>query len=1086
MHREISHADQQFQSESRLVLYALAALIGLLLAADLIVPTAWWRAFAGWATENGMPLPSAKITFLGFDLAFYAAIIGGARALYGALDSLLQGKFGADLALAVACIAAILFGKYDVAAEVVFIGLLGECLEHFTFGRTQRALMKIVEICPRRCWRLRDGQEERVLTSELQVGDRVVVKPGGRVPADGVVVDGRSAVDVSALTGESVPVDRGPGDEVLAGSLNQFGALTVEASRVAEQTVVGRVIEMTGRALREKAPLERTADRLARYFLPAVLGLAFFTFAVGFVIYGRAYLASPRADFREDVLKPAGFPALGVLVVACPCALILATPAAVIAAMGRLAGTGVLLKRGAALERLAAVRAVAFDKTGTLTEGRLELGEIVPLGGVTREEVLQSAATAEQKSEHAIARVILQEARRLNLAPDPVVAFTAHPGSGVAARTEKATLLVGNHRLLEEQGLALATETLAEIEKLDSRGQTVLLVARNGEVIGAIGARDRVRPEASEVLAQLRGAGIADIAMLTGDREAAAREVAAALGLTEVHAELLPAEKAAFIEKWQKSHPVAMIGDGINDAPALARADVGLALGATGADVAAEAGDVVFMGDPLRHLPLLLRLSRQTVTIIRQNIVVFAFAVNILGILLVWLWQLLAPRDWSEQGPVIGVVYHQVGSLLVLLNSMRLLWFERTTTSPALQGVRRRLVGFNDWLEHRVDFDEVLHTASHHRRKIVLAAVLLLLIGWALSGFTQINADEIGVVRRFGRELPDDLEPGVTWRWPWPVESVTKVRPGKTETVEIGFRSGGEAAGARSWSSRHGGISEEAVMMTGDGNLIELQATVRYRVTQPRVYLFGAADAPGLIRGAAESVLRELVAGETFAALLTTERASFNEKALDRLRQRCTDYDPPHGLGVTIDGVALHDVHPPQEVVPAYHDVTRAMEKRDQAVNEARAAALARERKQEADSLKIVRDAEAGKFAKVESAGAQQAAFLARYEARKRLPLKEEGRLLLGALDATLRDKPPEVVERDYLESRAEAQKQQAALSDFRMYWETLAAALNGREKVIIDAEKVPGRRHLFLVPLDSFRMMVPVMPRQPDRETSP
>jgi Cu+-exporting ATPase len=1085
MHRELSHADQQFRPESRAFLYVFTAVVGLLLGADLLFRTDTWPAFAEWSADNGVPLPKDNLLF-GLPLALYAALLGGARALYGALDSLLQGRLGADLALAVACIAAIYFEKYDVAAEIVFIGLLGECLEHFTFGRTQRALRTIVEICPRRCWRLRDGREERVLASELQVGDHVVVKPGARVPADGVVLEGRSAVDVSALTGESVPVDKGPGDEVLAGSLNQFGALTVEAKRVAEQTVVGRVIELTARALQDKAPLERTADRLARYFLPVVLGLAFVTFAAGFVVYGRAYLRSPTGgNFKADVLRPAGNPALAVLVVACPCALILATPAAVIAAIGRLAGTGVLLKRGAALERLAAVRAFAFDKTGTLTEGKLELGDVVVVPGVTREELLRTAATAEQKSEHLLAKLIVHEAARLNLTPDAVIDFQAHPGSGVAARTGTATILVGNPRLLAEQDVVLLSDVLAEVENLGARGQTVLLVARNGQVLGAIGARDRVRPEAVEVLAQLRSAGIADIALLTGDREAAAREVAAALGLTEVHAELLPADKAAFIEKWQKQHPVAMVGDGINDAPALARADVGVAIGGSGTDVAAEAGDVVFMGDPLRHLPLLLRLSRQTVSIIKQNIVVFAFGVNIAGILLVWLWQLLAPSaEWADKGPVVGVVYHQVGSLLVLLNSMRLLWFERTTTGPTMQRVRRRWEGVNNWLEHRFDFDEALHTASHHRGKIVAGAVVLLVLLWALSGFTQINADEIGIVRRFGRALPQDLEPGLTWRWPWPIESVTRVKPRRIQTVEVGFRSTGEGPAlpaARAWSSQHGNdgvrrVSDEAVMMTGDGNLIELQATVRYRISNPRVYLFETADAPSVLRSAAESVLRDLVSGETFAALLTSDRARFGDEVLKRLRQRCDEYGP-RGLGVTLDGVALHDLHPPQEVVPAYHDVTRAMEKRDRSVNEARADALRQERKQEAESLKTVRDAEAEKYAKIAAAQAQHDAFMARYQARTQLSLKQEGRLLLGALELSLQDRSPEEVERAYLQSRDEALKQQAALTDFRLYWEMLAAALSGREKVIVDADKVPGRRHLFLVPLEPFRMMFPAMP---------
>src|SRR5262245_32896732 len=358
MHREISHAEQAFEQESRLSLYLLTGLLGLLIALDL------WPAFANWDLVRSLGLPKWPREVLGFRIALIAAVIGGARTLYGSLEALFEGRIGADLALAIATIAAILVGEPLVAAEIVFIGMVGECLESFTFERTQRAIRHLVEICPRRCWLLREGQEVRVLTSELKAGDKVVVKPGARVPADGIVLDGRSSVDTSALTGEPLPVEKAPGDEVLAGSLNQFGALTVEARRVGEHTVVGRVIELTARALKDKAPLERAADRLARLFLPAVLGLAALTFVVSLLVL--------KQPMRASVLAT-----LAVLVVACPCALILATPAAVIAARGRLAGTGVLIKGGSSLERLGGVSAFAFDKTGTLTEGRLELGDIL-------------------------------------------------------------------------------------------------------------------------------------------------------------------------------------------------------------------------------------------------------------------------------------------------------------------------------------------------------------------------------------------------------------------------------------------------------------------------------------------------------------------------------------------------------------------------------------------------------------------------------------------------------------------------------------------------------------------------------------
>ena len=1089
MHREITHADQTFQQESRAFLYFLTALVGLLLAAH------FWPPIARWIASWGLALPSWPYSW--YDdktLALVAAVLGGVRILYLSLDALSERRLGADLAIAIACVAAILAQKPDVAAEVVFIGLVGECLEHWTFARTQKAIRQIVEVCPRRCWRLREGREERILTADLQIGDKVLVKPGGRVPADGVVLEGRSALDVSALTGESLPLDRGPGDEVLAGSLNQVGALTVEARRVAEQTVVGRVIELTSRALKDKAPTERTADRLARYFLPTVLGLAALTFAVSFWSYRASWHALSEDErevrekrgngYRESVVKPATIPTLAVLVVACPCALILATPAAVIAALGRLAGTGVLLKGGSALERLAGVTAFAFDKTGTLTQGRLELGDVLPLEGVSIEELLRAAATAEQRSEHVLARLLVQEAARRGLTPDAVEEFQAHPGTGVTARIANGTLLVGNRRLMEEQGVVLSTEAQHALDRLDATGQTVLLVALNGRVLGAIGARDQIRPEAARVLSELRNLGIADIALLTGDRRAVADEVGRELGLTEVHAELLPPQKAEFIERWRAAHKVAMVGDGINDAPALATADVGLALGSSGTDVVAEAGDVVLMGDPLTPLPLLVRLSRETLRIIHQNIVIFAFGVNAVGIVLTaWLWPLLSPsREWHDWSPIAAVLYHQLGSLFVLLNSMRLLWFERQP-GPRMQSVRAGMDRFSRWMEKRLDFDEGLHWITHQWRAI--GAVLLLLLGggYALSGLTAIGPDEVGVVRRFGRPLPSDLGPGLHWCWPWPIETVTRLQPDLVRTVEIGFRGGttGATSGARAWSSKHGNdglrrVPDEAVMITGDGNLLELQGSIRYSVTNPRAYLFESNDPETILRSAGEAVLRELVGSQTFASLLTTDRERFQQEALQRLARRSRELGTD-GLGIHVEGFSLHDLHPPTEVVESYHTVTKAMEERDQRVNEAQARVLREERDQEALGLQTVRKAEAARQEKIALAQARLDAFKARYDQRSRLTLDDEKRLLTDALVLLSRGRNPLSVASDYQQRRREALARQEALTDFRLYWDMLASALTGRDKVILDAENVPGRRHLWMIPFDPPRLPPSTLP---------
>ncbi len=1086
MHREITLADRAFGQESRSSLYLLTGLVGLIIAADLWPIVAGWLDLPAWPNEIG-----------GYRIALLAALIGGARVLYGSLDSLLQGRLGADLALAIACVAAILLKESLVAAEIVFVGLLGECLENITFERAQRALRQLAELTPRRCWRLRDGQEERILVSELQVGDQVVVKPGAKVPADGVVLAGRSAVNVSALTGESLPVDRGPGDDILAGSLNGHGALTIECRRVAEHTVVGRVVEMTARALQDKAPLERTADRLARYFLPAVLGTAALTFLVALVLHARGWVGPGGSDLSASI-RFAAYPALSVLVVSCPCALILATPAAIIAALGRLAGTGVLIKGGAALERLAGVDAFAFDKTGTLTEGRLEPGEVVPLAGLSADELLRLAASAEQGSEHPLARVLLDEARARGLALEPVEEFQAHPGSGVSAKCPAGQLLVGNRRLLAEQGVTISAEADAVVDRLSAAGQTVLLLARDGVVLGAIGARDRARPGARGVLQELRALGIGRLALLTGDRPAVARAVAEEVGVAEVHAELLPQDKADFVAGWlqggQGSPParVAMVGDGINDAPALARATVGLAIGGTGADVAAEAGDVVLMlgggaaRDPLAHLPLLVRLSRQVVHIIRQNIIVFAFGANLAGVVLTaWLLPLVLPPRWYESGPLIAILYHQAASLAVLLNSMRLLWFERAS-SPGWQAWAGRLRRVNDWLERRLDVEEGLHWLGHHVRGVVLGLAGLAVLAWLLSGATVIEADEIGLVRRFGQVQADDLEPGLHWRLPWPMERITRVRPDRVYTVEVGFRTrpGSQVIpGARSWSSPHGadGVtrqSEEAVMITGDGNLLEVQGSVRYTISEPRVYAFEVADPETVLRNATESVLREVVASRRMADLLTARRAEFQEVVLERLRQRCRE-SAPGGLGIRLEGVSLHDLHPPAEVVQAYHDVTRAMELRDRRINEAEAERIARLREQEARKLEVECRAEAEKFEKVRLAQARQAEFQARLRARTQLSWSGYLELARQVADDLAAGKSKDEARLRYRQRRQEMLRRQADLVDFRLYWEGLSEALAGRPKVLIDAERLPTRRALWLVP---FEPAPPPLPRRPSR----
>ncbi|HVW03216.1 MAG TPA: cation-translocating P-type ATPase, partial [Planctomycetaceae bacterium] len=646
----------------------LALLVALLLGADYVLTLVDTPAWLAWRSV------------LGFRLAFWAAILGGAKILYRTLEGLFEGRVGADLALTIACGAALLLGEPAVAAWGVLIALGGEALENLVASRARSAIGGLFDLRPRIVHRVRDGQDEDVPLEQIAPGDTVVVRPGERIPVDGVVLIGRSAVDQSSLTGESWPVDREEGDAVYTGTLNQFGALTISVQRVGSDTTYGQILRLVAEAAQRKCGLERTADRLARYFLPAVL------IAAGATLLGwRIAAGNWRAGWM---------PALAVLVVACPCPLILATPSAVLAALARLAKMGVLIKGSAALERLAGVDQFAFDKTGTLTAGCPELGTLISLGNFSPRDLLRVAAAAERHSEHLLGRLLVAAAHAENAVIPQIGDFEAQPGAGVTARVRVAALppdwmtslglpvdrgadcrvIVGNRRLLEANGVQLDEYAQAKLAELDASGQTPLLVAIERRIIGLIGVRDAVRSEARDVLSELRAAGIRRCALLTGDRAAPARRVVETLGFVgPICPEMSPLDKAHWIEEQTRAGSrVAMVGDGVNDAPALAAADVGLALGGVGSQLAAEAGDIVLMGDPLAPLPGLLRLSREFVRIIQQGVFLFAFGVNGIGVIL---------SAWGALNPVAAALFHEAASILVMLNALRLLWFENWQTT---------------------------------------------------------------------------------------------------------------------------------------------------------------------------------------------------------------------------------------------------------------------------------------------------------------------------------------------------------------------------------------------------------------------
>ncbi len=988
-HRHDHHRAHDHAVELR-ALVATTAVVGLLLGLDLVL---------GLAGAEAYRRP------FGVSLSLAAAVIGGGRVIYLALAALLEGRVGADIALAVACVAAGLMGEFFVAAEVVFIALVGECLEAFTFERAQRSIQKLLEYRPRSARVIRGDEEVEVAADALRVGDRLVVRPGERIAADGTVVAGRSAVDQAVLTGEGLPVDKGEGDPVFTGTVNQFGRLEVRAEKVGTETTLGQVIRLLAEAQRNKSPLERTADRYARMFLPAVL-------AASTVVFLGTNAARLLGWYRTG-LAPAIdlMPTLAVLVVACPCALILATPAAVLAATARLARRGVLIKGGAALERLARVDTIAFDKTGTLTEGRPEVGDVLAFGGASVEHVLWLAASAEGGSEHPLARLLVAEARSRGLTLAGSDDFQAQPGAGVWATIRDGDglrVLVGNLRLVREQGLEVTPEVESALHGLDDSGQTALLVAEGGRIVGAVGARDRVRAEAHDVVHDLKHLGLKDLTILTGDRPAPARSVAKKVHVKQVEAELTPAGKAEWVARRRdEGRVVAMIGDGINDAPALATADVGLALGGVGADIAAEAGSVVLMGDPLEPLPETIRLARQTVRVIRQNILLFAFGLNGVAVVLAGLRIL---------GPVAAAITHQVGSLLVLLNAIRLLGFERWGQLAVVRG-SGRLVAYCRSCRPSAGFD----WAWNRRRRLAWALVLTSVVLYLASGITVIGPGEIGLLRRFGRHVPPALGPGLHVRWPAPVEQVTKVEPDSVRLARVGPSPVPGGSGPVAWGAVHGaGRDESALFFTGDENLVELAGVVEYRLTEGGAadLVFGVASVDASVAAAAEGAFREAAGRTPLEDILAAGRRRFESEVEARLRRRLAET----GLGVAVDRVRVTDAHPPREVVPAYRDVSAAVSDAARYRNEAESYSA----EQHWSGLAEAR-------ARRDAATARGHALASRAEGDRRAFL-----------------------------ARASAHASHAELNEFRLLWDTYAAAYSGRPKFILDP-KAGGRRHVWM-----------------------
>jgi len=923
-------------------------------------------------------------TIFGIDTAIPITLLAGYKTFYNSISALMERRISADIALCIAVIAALAVGQYLAAAEAMFIVLVGEGLESYAAGRTAAAIHRFVEQMPHRAHLLRHGQEQDVDAGSLEPGDLILVRGGERLPADGEIVTGFSAIDESSVTGESLPREKAAGDEVFSGALNGGGMLQVRVTRAGEDTTLARVVRLVREAQEKRAPVERLADRAARYFLPALLLAAALTFY-----------------FTRDWMRT-----VAVLIVACPCALILATPTAMVAAIGGLARRGILVRGASVMQVAAKVDTVVFDKTGTITEGRFEIVRVIALG-CEENELLAIAGAIERASDHPLARVIVDAASARGL-PIPA-AESAHvlPGRGVEARVAGREWRVGNAAFIAEN------ESGAEpprhlLDQADALGATAVWIAERNRIAGAILLRDRLREGVAAATNGLRALDIGRLVMLTGDRRRAAEAIAREAGIGEVEAGLLPEQKLAHVRRLaSEGRAVAMVGDGINDAPALAAASVGVAVAGASA-ITAEAADVVYLPHSLAGLPQLFATSRRAVATAWQNIILFAGLLNLAAVLC---------AASGVVGPIGAALTHQLSSFFVMLNSLRLLH-----VAPAgrpwnrLRAVTSRIVP-------RIDARASLQWIYYRRQRALAAAIALIL----LNGIYVIPPEEIGIIQRFGRKLLPYDGPGIHYKLPWPIDRLTRVQARRVRVVEIGYRTNAARSDAEpaayEWNVQHRSgrfqrRPEEALMLTGDQNMIELNAAIHYDLTRPDEFVFGQFDGDATVRAAAESAVQSVVTGASLDDVLTTGRAAIEQRVKIQLQARLDRY----GSGIRVLSVRLEDVHPSLEVVDAFRDVSGAFEEKNRNINEAegyRNEQVALARGNAKASL-----AQAGGYSveRVNRAAGDAARFNQRETAYRSAPGPTETRL----------------------------------------YLETIEQVLPGKKKLIIDSTK--ARRQLFLL----------------------
>ena len=581
-----------------------------------------------------------QLSFLPFDPAWVTIFICGIPLLYLAIWRITYNrgvsKISSALLICIAMFAALSIGELFAAGEVAFIMALGALLEDATTNRAKKGLKKLISLAPTQGRRIREGKEEMIPAEEIRKGDDLRILPGEIIPVDGKILTGETSVDQSIMTGESLPVDKTVGDRVFCGTINRFGAIDITATQVGEDSSLQKLIRMVEDAENKQAPMQRIADRVASWLVPVALLIAILAYVfTGIIVTG-----------------------VTVLVVFCPCALVLATPTAIMAAIGQATKHGIIIKSGESLEKMGKVDTIAFDKTGTLTYGRLEVSDVIPFdSSLTEKELLTVTASAEAKSEHPLGKAIVARAKDQNLPLTESEDFKMAAGKGISAKISGRSLLCGNEKYLMEQGVSIGEQVHSTLEKLRTEGKASILVAEKDTCLGVIALSDVLRPEAKDMVSRLTAMRTSTV-LLTGDNRKTADYFAKQIGISEVRAELLPEEKVQNVEALREAgRKVCMIGDGVNDAPALKTADVGVAMGSMGSDIAVEAADIALMSDDISKIPYLKRLSNATVKTIKFSITL-SMCINFVAIVLSLL-ELLTP--------VTGALVHNAGSCFVVL-----------------------------------------------------------------------------------------------------------------------------------------------------------------------------------------------------------------------------------------------------------------------------------------------------------------------------------------------------------------------------------------------------------------------------------